>query len=75
MSPNPAKDVLYINTTSKEAKRAGFVIYNVKGQMIKSGELFLKDKESISVSDLLSGVYEIKITSDKSNIAYKFIKE
>lgn len=75
LSPNPAKDVLYINSSIKELKKVNFTIYSVKGQLIKSGDLLLNNKESISLSDLAPGVYEIRFNSNNASSIYKFIKE
>lgn len=74
-SPNPAKDVLYINTSVKEIKKVSFTIYSIKGQLIKSGDLVLNSKESISISDLSPGVYEIRININQTSATHKFIKE
>lgn len=75
ISPNPAKDVLYVNSSGKELKKVSFTIYSIKGQLIKSGDLLLNTKESISLSDLAPGVYEIRFTSNNASSVYKFIKE
>jgi hypothetical protein len=75
LSPNPAKDVLFINGNEKDNKKANYSIYSIKGQLIKSGELFLNNNESISISDLSAGVYEIKVSINQTNSSYKFIKE
>lgn len=75
LSPNPAKDVLYINSSVKDLKKVSFTIYSVKGQLIKSGELLLNNKESVSLSDIAPGVYEIKFNSNNASSTYKFIKE
>lgn len=75
ISPNPAKDVLYINSSIKDTKKVSFTIYSVKGQLIKSGDLVLNSKESISLSDLAPGVYEIRLNNNQASSIYKFIKE
>ena len=75
ISPNPAKDVLYINSSAKELKKVSFTIYSIKGQLIKSGEVLLNNKESISISDLSAGIYEIKLSINQTKSSCKFIKE
>ena len=75
ISPNPAKDVLYVNSSAKEFNKVSYTIYSVKGQLVKSGDILLNNKESVSISDLASGVYEIKFSINQSNSVYKFIKE
>jgi PKD repeat protein len=75
LSPNPAKDVLFINVIGSASKNVNYSIYSIKGQLIKNGELLLNNKESISISDLAAGVYEIKISMKETNSSFKFIKE
>jgi PKD repeat protein len=75
ISPNPAKDVLFVNASEKEFKKVNFSIYSIKGQLVKTGELLLNNKESISISDLSAGVYEIKLYINQIQSTLKFIKE
>ena len=75
ISPNPAKDILFINSNEKDNKKVNYAIYSIKGQLIKSGELLLNNKESISISDLSMGVYEIKLNINQLQSTFKFIKE
>ncbi len=76
ISPNPAKDVLFLNTNSKEQKSVLYVVYSVNGQLVKQGNVTLNSgKESISITDLSKGVYEIKVSVDKNTAIFKFIKE
>ncbi|MES2566045.1 MAG: T9SS type A sorting domain-containing protein [Bacteroidota bacterium] len=75
ISPNPVKDMIYINSSIKEAKVINFTIYSVTGQVIKNGTINLNNKEGISVSDIAAGVYEIKFNSNESSSTYKFVKE
>lgn len=75
LSPNPVKDMIYINCALKEPKTVNYSIYTVSGQLVKNGSISLNSKESISVNDLSAGVYEIKFNIKQSNSSYKFIKE
>ncbi|MBP8067530.1 MAG: T9SS type A sorting domain-containing protein, partial [Pedobacter sp.] len=75
ISPNPAKDILFINSSSIDAKKGNYTIYSVKGQLVKSGDIILNNKESISLSDLAAGIYEIQFQINQSKSSYKFIKE
>ena len=76
ISPNPAKDVLFVNTNAKEVKSLAFIIYAVNGQLVKQGRVTLNaGKETISITDLAKGVYEINFTADKHSSSLKFIKE
>jgi PKD repeat protein/photosystem II stability/assembly factor-like uncharacterized protein len=75
LSPNPTKDIIYINSLLKEPKSVSYIIYAMTGQAVKNGTITLNNKESISVSDLASGVYEIKFNVNQSSSTYKFVKE
>jgi hypothetical protein len=75
LSPNPTKDIIYINSLLKEPKSVSYIIYAMTGQVVKNGTITLNNKESISVSDLASGVYEIKFNVNQSSSTYKFVKE
>ncbi|MDF2451797.1 MAG: hypothetical protein K0S26_1301 [Bacteroidota bacterium] len=75
ISPNPAKDMLFINSNVKDQKKLGYSIYSIKGQLIKNGEILSNNHEPISISDLAPGVYEIRFNLNQSNATYKFIKD
>ena len=76
ISPNPAKDVLFVNTNAKEVKSLAFTIYAVNGQLVKQGSITLNSgRETISIVDLTKGVYEINFTANKHSSSLKFIKE
>jgi len=68
--PNPTAGELNINTNS--------IIYNIEiigadGSLLKSYKR-LKGQYKLNVSDLLSGIYFIEITSDKKSYISKFVK-
>jgi hypothetical protein len=67
---------LFLNSTTKEQKRLSYTIYAVNGQLVKSGNVILNSgKETISISELVKGVYEITFMADKHSSSFKFIKE
>jgi hypothetical protein len=73
LSPNPAKNVLNIQTKSVIAL-SSISIYNTLGQLV----LVIpnaKETSSIDVSSLTTGTYFIKVVSDKGSSNAKFIKE
>ena len=74
LSPNPVKDVIYVNSLLKEPKSVSYVIYSMTGQVVKNGTITLNNTESISISDIASGVYEIKFNVNQLTSTYKFIK-
>lgn len=75
LSPNPVKDMIYINSALKVEKTVNYTIYSVTGQEVKYGSVNLNNREAISVNDLSTGVYEIKFNINDSNSSYKFVKE
>jgi hypothetical protein len=71
--PNPTSDVLHIATTSNEII-SNVSIYSISGALIK--DLKSVDTiESISVSDLQSGLYFVKIQVNEEVKNFKFIKK
>lgn len=70
--PNPARDILNIQNNADDTN-ASIEIYTVSGARVKS----LKTTEqltSISVADLQTGVYFVKVTMNNQVGNYKFIK-
>ena len=68
--PNPANDRLYIEA---EVEIEDVVIYDVYGRRLQS---IVNSQQSLSVdlSDLKSGIYFIKINTNKGNIVKRIIK-
>lgn len=71
--PNPANDVLQIQSND-DVVISAISIYNTLGQLIKVIPN-AKETTSIDVSQLVSGTYFVKVTSDKGSSNSKFIKE
>jgi len=67
--PNPVLDKLSIIISEK----ATIEIININGLNIKT-LIYDKGRNSIDVSDLSSGIYIIKVTTDKGIVTKKFIK-
>lgn len=65
--PNPAKDVLNINS-SEEVKSIS--VFNISGREVKR----YKDSKQIDVSNLSSGIYIIQVITDKGVRTHKVIK-
>ncbi|MEW6772683.1 MAG: S8/S53 family peptidase [Bacteroidota bacterium] len=70
--PNPAKDWIYIVANDKLHK--SIEVTDVSGKMIYNNS-FNSDVFAIYTNNWQSGVYFIKIVSDKSTITQKIIKE
>ncbi|MEM6719889.1 MAG: T9SS type A sorting domain-containing protein [Bacteroidota bacterium] len=67
--PNPAKDIVHITNTNTELIKAE--IHNSNGQLILSQE---NNLNTINVNNLRSGIYMLKLYSDKAQKTIKLIK-
>lgn len=68
--PNPATDILHI-TNAQDA--TSLELYNIAGKLVKQYDAM--SKETISVSDLQSGMYIIIVHQEGGQQTLKFIKE
>jgi hypothetical protein len=70
--PNPVKDILYIET---ETEIEEVMVYDVYGrvQNLRNSET-QKLRNSIDISNLKSGIYFVKINTEKGNIVKRIIK-
>lgn len=68
--PNPTKDFLYLDSENNITR---YVIYNANGQIINEQD-FQISCEEINVTDLSSGIYYIKISSEEKTEVLKWIK-
>jgi hypothetical protein len=70
VSPNPAKDVLYIeNLNTSELLKVE--LFSVLGKLVYKGN----DTATIDISQLNSGVYMLRITDGKRAVTKRIIKE
>jgi minor extracellular serine protease Vpr len=67
--PNPVKDVLNIESTTDITRTT---IYNLVGQEIKQ---VVGNKTQIDISDLVSGIYIVKVTNDSKDQVFKICKK
>ena len=68
--PNPATNIIYTGITITRPLQ--YSIYNLQSQLINNGML---TENTISVSDITSGVYLLEIRDDENMYHGKFIKE
>jgi hypothetical protein len=71
--PNPANNILNIQS-KVDAKIHSIDIYNTLGQLVMA-MTDTKNVSKIDVSDLASGNYFIKVTSDKGSSNIRFVKK
>jgi len=69
--PNPVTDILYIRDAPIDSKIS---ILTIDGSLVKE-ILSVADKDNITVTDLPSGIYLIKIKTDNAEIQGKFVKQ
>lgn len=69
--PNPARDVVIIEN-KKNFNMKQVTLYNVVGQMISTAVADSKGKHKLNTSGLASGVYTIRIETDKGFVIRKF---
>ncbi|KAF5064547.1 hypothetical protein DSECCO2_283210 [anaerobic digester metagenome] len=67
--PNPFSDLINVNLAGKSAK---IEVFNAFGSVVASGEI--KDSGSISLSQVESGTYFIRLTKENSVQTIKMIK-
>ena len=67
--PNPVKDLLTIETTISISK---VTIYNIMGQEVKNS---IKNNSQLDLTDLVHGVYLVKISNDISDQVFKINKK
>lgn len=66
LSPNPASDMIYVNTTYEESTIKNYEFYNLVGEKVKTE---IGNKLQLNTSDLINGIYYIKaILKDNSYI-------
>lgn len=70
--PNPAKDLIYINTTNK-IKNIEFI--DMVGRVISKQDIQQNDRKAqVNTSSLPKGIYILKIYTDQGEISKKVIK-
>ena len=75
MYPNPADSQVTITNKSNIALQNA-VVYDINGKLISQYDLSnMQGERVIDVSALASGVYVVQITSDKSSVSKRLIKE
>jgi hypothetical protein len=72
--PNPAKDVLYFETTALKDNMS-IVVYNALGQIVLK-ESIHSTKSKLAINALVNGVYFIDVLTNNTSLSKtKFIKE
>lgn len=72
--PNPATESITLNYKAN-TNRVTIEIYNTTGQLVKKTDGNFNSEKSISIKDLSSGLYVLKLQDGITNISKKFLKE
>jgi V8-like Glu-specific endopeptidase len=75
--PQPARDILYVKSENLLSKRIKYGIYNLSGKLLQTKQVdnFENNILGLDISDFATGLYIIKIETDKGLITQKFVKE
>lgn len=71
--PNPASESISVKWP-KSVGDLNYILYNINGQVVKSGELYKSRKKTIEIVQLKSGLYWIEIESDGNRLVRKIVK-
>ncbi len=69
--PNPAKDLVVLEKRNN-LKMKHVSVYNVVGQLIYSAKADSEDKHKLNTSGIASGIYTIRVETEKGFIIRKF---
>lgn len=68
--PNPVTNDLYLTTSNHKIEKV--VIYNMTGALVKT---ISEINNSVDLSDLITGSYIVKVSTDKGSFTQKIIKK
>ena len=72
--PNPSKDFLTINLNKTIAANAEITIYSFTGELVYAENIDFLDNVNINVSNIVKGIYLLKIKINDDVLTKKFIK-
>jgi hypothetical protein len=75
--PNPANQELSLSFSSPAIAKANFSVLNLAGQVLKKGQISDLEKAgsiSLSISDLESGMYMLKVEDQDASHTIRFVK-
>lgn len=70
--PNPSKDLISINNKSDEVKMQDVMVFNTLGALVYRHKADNAKQHQFSVSNFASGMYSVRIVTDKGFIIRKF---
>ncbi|MBA5793616.1 T9SS type A sorting domain-containing protein [Flavobacterium sp. xlx-214] len=77
MYPNPAKDILNVSFSTEENNTTQFDVFDLNGRLILTHTLEKATdvNTQISIDQLATGTYILKITNGSNSSSHKFIKQ
>jgi hypothetical protein len=72
--PNPANDVLHISVSFDQPKNLKFEIIDISGKVIKTGEISSNTDALVSIDDLNSGSYFVRITTANGQVGHQIFQ-
>lgn len=70
--PNPARNLLTIENKTSQVKMEEVTIFNILGAVVYRHKADNAQQHQLSVSDLSSGIYSVRILTDKGYVTRKF---
>lgn len=72
--PNPASEMIYLNSSAKKLQNASISIYDESGRLVKNQKIN-SGEEAIDVRNFTPGVYIISIGNGEQHTRKKFVKK
>jgi sugar lactone lactonase YvrE len=73
--PNPASELLYVESASLGEGKISYAVYNVAGQLVSLPYTLAANQVQFNTSKLAPGMYYIHVVSDAGNGTARFVKE
>ena len=73
--PNPANNALHINVSIENAEDVDYQIVDISGKVVKNGNFSSTEDALISIEDLNSGSYFIRITMESGQVNHKLFQK
>ena len=75
ITPNPAKNTLFVGLKANKNTNVELLIYNLQGQLVKRQNIkYYNSKIPLNISSLSSGMYILEVKSDELSETIKFTK-
>jgi hypothetical protein len=72
--PNPAKDVVFVNLNTLSLDNTTIELYDTIGKLVVSQKV-VDTISTLSLADLVKGIYSIRIITDSHQVVKRIIKE